>query len=530
MSSRIVVLTLVALIGAVVWIAVRNPDSSNAPLAGPAPDRAELPVSTTELDRGTSLSSTATAAVSQPASSTTPSSRLPAADDEAGQAVVLYGYIRGAEEASPANDLPWIAVFDRDEQKTTAKASADGAYSISGLQPGRYRVNAGAGSSLKAEGSVDLALADSPKRFDIALRESPSLLVKVVDEAAKPLSQHELGAIATREPPGEWIDETPNENPFGLGRFEPNEGKDVKLEPACLGRLILDVEPPLFVSIVNHQRVIDTRKVELGQKEIDFIVKSDSPLLKEGRFHVRFVDQANQPIDKLWAVVEGGSSAQYMRPEGGELTSALPPAVWRIQPFAEGFEQHDLLVRIEPGADTDLGTVILEREQWISGTIVEPHKSNERMSLRCDLLDADGEPQLVSGNTMTYVVKADRTFRIGSRRRGLYLMTYYGREAGYGIWAQIVNTRAGPVENLQVNLVPGVPVMVRPSGDDWHSITFKITDDSGARYLDSRLWSSAPQKILLAPGRYKVQAKQGSAPPTTRMIDVASDTLDLQVP
>jgi hypothetical protein len=75
-----------------------------------------------------------------------------------------------------------------------------------------------------------------------------------------------------------------------------------------------------------------------------------------------------------------------------------------------------------------------------------------------------------------------------------------------------------------------VPVLVRPSGKDWHAVSYRITDEAGLPYLEGRLWGVDPYRILLSPGRYQVEVRVGTAQSTRKTFTVAGDQVDLPLP
>lgn len=534
MKAKLLVFVAVGavLIGVLVWLAPRSSTSSHPIAAGPERSAESTGSAVAHLDKATTEMAVDAIAVSprvesQPAQPVTREALR-------AETIVLYGFVRMAEDLPAPTEPAGVAVVDDKGEQVHAEASAEGAYSISGLHPGKYHLTASAQPNAKAEANLDLELTETPKRYDITLTAKVSLLVKVVDRAGKPVTKSWLGAVATRMPPGEWVDGTPNADLFDVGRFL-DKGLEGSTRPeGCLGRLDLEIAPPVFVSLLHNQRVIATQRAEAGQREVVFVVDADSPLLKTGKVRVRFVDQAGQDVPKLWATLNGGSSTRPARPDASGLVwNGLEPGWYFVQVYATGLEQPKLECRVEPGEEKDLGTVTLQSEQWISGTIIEPHKTSERIVLSCDPYDPD--PNAADSferykSWLDYGTEADRTFRIGGRSRGLYLLKYNGHESGYGIWARVVDTRAGPVENVQVVLVPGVPLIVHAANGDWTSIFFRVLDKNDTPLESTRLWSSSPQSLKLAPGEYDVEVRSGSSEPVRKQVTIGSEPVELALP
>lgn len=521
----------IATLGVVAWLVLRTSRPARPVAAGPErttnAERAESHVDSTNVDGLPS------AVVASPLADPRPSPST-ARENAAAETIVLYGFVRPAEGMSPPTEPAYVAVVDSHGERVQSSASAEGAYSVSGLRPGHYHLTAGAQPTGEAKADLDLALAENPKRYDITLSEKLSLLVELIDRDGKPVAPKAwLGAIATRERPGDWIDESPNMDVYEVGRFGNDVGRST-MAVGCLGRLDVEVAPPVFVSLLHNQRVLATQRIEAPRREVVFVVDADSPLLQTAKIRAHFVDQAGQEVPKVWAMLNGGSSTRTGKSDGGTFVwSGLPPGWYRVQVHAKGFEEPDVECRVEPGEDKDLGNITLAPEQWISGIIVEPSKTSERIDLSCDPYDPDAAPDAsyyrYKSFTM-YATEADRTFRIAGRSRGLYVLKCNERQASYGIWARVVDTRSGPVENVRVDLVPGVPVLVRPSGEDWHSLRYRITDETGVPYVESQLYGIDPVRILLGPGRYRVEVRVGPGEPTRKEFTVGSEQVDLALP
>ena len=53
----------------------------------------------------------------------------------------------------------------------------------------------------------------------------------------------------------------------------------------------------------------------------------------------------------------------------------------------------------------------------------------------------------------------------------------------------------------------GVPLVVRASDERWREVEFALIDAAGERALESELYSPAPARHLVAPGRYEVEVR-----------------------
>jgi hypothetical protein len=479
-----------------------------------------------------------------PAPSTPLAGKAPPPAAPAPTTAVIYGFVHAVEGREGFARAPKVVLTDHLGTRVMSDAQDDGAYSLSGLVPGRYWMYSGSIEDGEARAVVDLGDAEPEKRLDLQLALPPEVLVKVVDTSGEPLKVGTMAvlAVATSAAPGDWFDEVVGSfnNNFGVGHFWQNGYASERLSAAYIGCIKLDVEPPVFVSLLNHQRVLATQRVERGQREVEFAVDLDSPLTKPGRFRMRLLDAATKsPIAKAGVHFNSAGARMAQSDERGvvELDDCSPG--WAtLLVTSEGFENAERRVRIEPGVDNDLGDVELDKAQWIAGTVVDENGAAVATELRYELLDAATGESFQSG--VSYGVKsgADGSFRIGGLSRARYRISRSTAvrpgsttENPWGLAVITVDTRSGPADNVRLELARGTPLVVHPSIDDWRSVRFKIFRASGERVMRSRLWWPDPQKILLAPGRYDIEVTLGEAGAPKRFpLTVANDPIELALP
>jgi hypothetical protein len=303
-----------------------------------------------------------------------------------------------------------------------------------------------------------------------------------------------------------------------------------------LGTLTLDKAPPVYVSLVTYQRVVATKHVDAGQSEVIFVLDHDSPALKTCSVRARFVDaETRAPVEVKSVQLDAGSGSRRLPKHDSNAYEAagLAPGWYRIQAIAHGYEWLRRRVRLEPGADLDLGEIALEHEQWISGTIVDPDGKAAVMNFDWSEYDREKGPAPIMGTVYVIKSKDDGSFRVGGLSRGLYLLRTSSRESTpYAQWSKVIDTTCGPVENLRIQLARGVPLVLRASDpENWMSVRFKILDESGFVVRMSRLWTADPFKLLLAPGRYTLEVSVDGVAESKRIpITIATERIELAIP
>jgi hypothetical protein len=454
---------------------------------------------------------------------------------------VLYGYVRPAQGRTAVVDGA-VVLHDPLGERQIAHCGEDGAYSFSGLAPGRYSLSSRSPGNGSARVDVDVDASSTEKRVDLQLVMPPRVLVKATDREGKPFEAHIVGlfmrltAIATEQPPAGWLDDFSGtaDGPYGAARFEPSWEANHNEPDEVLGTLSLEQPPPVYVSVVAYQRVLATKRIEPGVTEVTFVLDGNSPLIRPGSLRARFVDADTQvPIEEAQVTFEGMGGRRAAKEGDAYRATNLPPGLYEVQVFARGYERLDRRTRVTPGAEIDLGDVPLEHEQWISGTVVDAEGHGCEQQLCWD--EYDRETGVARSLGTIYVVrsKSDGSFRIAKLSRRLYLVRTmsYG-ESSYADWSKLIDTSKGPVENVRVELVRGVPLVVRASDpEDWRSVRFKILDGSGSQVHAPQLWGTDPQKILLAPGVYTIEVRADEHAEAKRiLVTIASEPVPLAIP
>jgi hypothetical protein len=447
--------------------------------------------------------------------------------------ILLYGFVRPPPRRGALLSTPWIVLVDSFAETTRGQASEDGAYSLAGLRPGRYWLHAGSDQDGERRAIVDLDGTQAQVRFDIELAPRAELLVKVVDASGQPAPLAlGLTAVATVQPPGRWLPEiVAGNNPVGVGRFHYTITNGLDLPPEYLGRLRLDVAPPVFVSLVRFQRVVATAAVAEGATEVEFVIDSGSPLLGPTSLRCRLVARSTRaPLAGASAsFVSYGLMGASADAEGViRLAKCLPGwHVLRIQ--AKGYERGEFRLLAEAGIENDFGDLELEQEQWVAGVVVDEQGLAVRSTLECEWIDP--ATRRVPLTIMHWLERtaADGSFRITGLSRGLYRLTL-DREGPWGAAAWEVDTRQGPVEDLRLRVARGVPLVLHPSSAETPGLAVEIFDASGTSLVTRSRISPEPLAIQLAPGRYELEVRPAGQPAARKAFSIESAPVVIPIP
>jgi hypothetical protein len=181
----------------------------------------------------------------------------------------------------------WANVRLVDERDTPVhrKTEETGTFDFGELPCGRYWAAARADGYATIEEIIELRPGSGELRHDFVFRKATELEVRVKTPDGRNLfdvlSQtvprpniRTLVPVATRDAPGKRFEGVVGSmnNKFGVGMLW-NYGPRVKaLGPGVMGILVLDIEPPLYVSLVHYQSVLRTERIEAGQREITFVI------------------------------------------------------------------------------------------------------------------------------------------------------------------------------------------------------------------------------------------------------------------
>lgn len=448
--------------------------------------------------------------------------------------ITLFGYVRAPESRMQLAGELGVSATDRFGKQQRSAVSPDGAYSISGLAPGLYWIRAGSTSEGSARARVEFMANEGEHRLDLQLVLPPEIRVKAVDRTGAPLNDIWALPVATLTPPGEWFEDVLGaiSNPLGVGRFLNNGLASERLPDVYLGKLILDVEPPVYVSLLHYQRVVATQRVERGQTEVEFVIDRQSTLVQPGSVRFRFVDASDGTL-----LVDGSAqfdayATRMLKPTEGEYRVVNEAPGWHeIIAHVKGYERAQRRVLVQPGIENDFGDLRLEREVWIAGVVTDASGAGIASSVRFSLFDESTGKAVRHFSGSGVRTTADGKFKIPGLSRASYVVRVHHEDSSWGLASRLIDVRSGPVADVRFELVPGVPLVVRPSGEVWRDVRYKIADANEQLVTTGRLFSEEPYALLLAPGRYEVEVRVSEAgEPKLIPVTIASAPVELALP
>jgi hypothetical protein len=418
----------------------------------------------------------------------------------------VSGYVLDQDGAFlPEAASGFVKLVDALGNERVERVERDGTYSANGLAPGRWWLLAGSMGWITQERKLDLGESVPNARVDFRLVPMTSVKVKLLApdgrpywEAAKPLKLGRLAltmaAVATLEPPGERFDQVIGSlnNRFGVGsmRWDGQGSVHLPAEYWCLVELY--APPPLYLSVVLYHDVIETRRLEPGQEELSFTLDPASIVGRLGAVEFTLVDPATAasvPGAAVMLSVKGGSGPSFQSDAGGRVHMESVPA-----------GLHDLRIQAP-----DRATAVP-----IRGRAVGADGNGLEAEIRICAVPEPGEPP-VFGN-FGYSSKPDGTIEIVDLAPGRWLLQIKDKVRGrlQGNAAEqmaphvVVDTRAGPVEDLLVQLEQVAFAVVTWQGDDFEGLRLRFLDRDGLMRQSSGIYGTAPMRVALFPGDWRV--------------------------
>lgn len=513
------------------WEVVKGPSTSSADsmtlgpgggLADPAPAPPAQDLATDPTEN--------TAARSVEATTIAPST---AAMEVEQPPTLLYGKLLDPEGKS-LHGL-WhagVGLTDSDGRRRFCDSKSDGAFAFPGLPLGRYWLSASADGYGQFEDVITLG-ADRPQiHQDVVLQPVPILKIR----ATTPDGQNLLEAlqetkkravllpVATKEPPGTWFKETVGSlnNPFGIGSFWHYGPRVDALPSGYLGILILRQAPPAHASLVNYHRVLQTKPVQPGDEEVQFVVSVEDLLASSATISMKVVDADTlDPIQGAHAMLWGGTYIDRgERSDAGGLITfeAREPGEFDLRVSAPGHEEYRHRILADAGAPTELGQISLEKAIRFSAQVVDVHGTPRSASFALGSFDPASH-RLDVERQRSYGSKGDGKLELEALGRHIYVLRTSNHDAVNDEsidppWVSgnvEIDLRSGVAPtNFRITLSQATRVVILVSGASPDGLKFTVTDERGLDLVFSRFYGRGPRPLALPQGTYRIAIRDAS--------------------
>jgi RNA polymerase sigma-70 factor (ECF subfamily) len=443
--------------------------------------------------------------------------------------LLAYGSLRSSdgEPVAGANVLLW-----NDQGETKSATVARESWSIVLFEPGAWNVDVTAEGYYPLRSEFTVSSSAPETRHDLALEKARSLLIRFVDAEGKPIVAASpldplatgLGVVATSEPPGPRVAGVQqgswrrgDAGHYVYARpFQSVEG----LPPGCAGRLTLTRPPPVYVSAVLADRVLETRLDSGAGDEMTFAIDVKAQKASLASLALRAVDsRSGEPLE---GHVRMGMRAPGARMEQGvAVFEGLLPGMHELSIETPDHERYHRTLRLEPGQALDLGDVPLDRGRSLKGRVVGEDGKEVVASLSFIASELVRGP-LDLDDSIGWSGGAEFDFgRVGDGEPWLFVS-----HDDYAV-------NPLPIETDEQGFVTavarkGTPVLLRPSKGAIPGQSYAITDSSGRPFWMRGVWGEVPMRLRLVPGRYQLLEGLDDDFKLVRTLDVGAEPVVIE--
>ncbi len=443
----------------------------------------------------------------------------------------------GAELALPEGCH--IRFEDEGGGARTVDAGEDGAYSVSGLWPGRWLVACAPPGYRQAQEVLEIPPGARSVRHDIALRRAACVRVSVLtpdgralNEAAREVNGASLLAmnlvpVATVAPPGPVLADVwgSKGNPYGAGRLAMRDLLPEPLPPGYVGTLLLDGDPPVYASLFLRSSLLDTQRVEPGATDAVFTLSVEQLLAAGSGLRLRVVEADTlEPIEGAAISLVGGVlTVNWPRTDAQGSVALEPwaPGEYELWLLAEGREHVRRRVALPPGETLDLGTVALVPALHVSGRVVDAEGQPVATTLELGRIDpATRRLELFRTQWMSDALGAFAIDHLGNaeyvlRASGEPAWTdselqprnpFLGDPPPTSISANLpVSTLRGSVDGVELVLVPRGRLVLRAGErSDRAELRYEALDGQGLPRAAGRMLGALQLAVELPRGDYRL--------------------------
>lgn len=491
--------------------------SLGAPSEAPSPSRPALEAGTTAAERTTSKPDPALAA-------TVGSSDLP-------DTLIIGSLLDSAGKPIRNAWSAWCSITDVNGVRMNSDAKSGGAFIFTRMPYGKYWITASAFGFRMAHDVLELQPGAAHVRKDITLPRQPLLRIRATTPDGRILTDVlkldrfgsdgiTLVPVATRDRPGPMIDEIVGSlnNPFGVGQFWEYGPLAEKLPRGCLGFVLLDQDPPVYMSLLNWHAVLQTKEVHPGDEEVDFVLRPEDVIASMASIRVQVMDADGlTPLAGAGAtlVCHGEEKASAVTgPDGIALLEKMIPCEGELVLSAKDRARLSVRVSARPGVLTDMGQVTLEQ-----GITLQAHVTNESgapVSAQFSLLHHDrATGKYINDRQWVRGSDADGILSIPALGRESYLLRTSNLDAAFDQEHEgvklvsanvVVDLRSGVAPNaLDIRLVPASTLTLILNGESDDRLQFRVNDSQGLVLVSGRFWMVTPHPLSLPPGNYAVE-------------------------
>ena len=433
-----------------------------------------------------------------------PAEETVSTDDPVG--LVVYGTVSEQGESDHNLSSYFVRCTRLDQKESGRKFSNNRGqpFSFAGVAPGHYRLTCRSNGFIQWRRELELPATPRVQRIDIQLRRKIAIQVSIVTRAGdRSTDRHWFerhAFIATDSPPPDRIpvdDEGTPRIPL-LGEWQPKLGQNLT---GAAGEVLLSQSPPISISALIGPLVLQTVRVETGQREAKFTIDSNRLDEMTASLRVRFSDaKTGQPLSS--AFVRIGQSGVSANRKGEYRLARMSPGTYDVAVFTKGTHEYfTRAIELKAGDNIDLGTIALKAGAKCTGQIVDASGKGAKAYVIGYSLEG-GNPRwpLVRGPATG--TAPDGTFALKGCRSGRNLIRAVARNPDRE--AYVVLPDIPPSSPPQLTLKPTIPVRIDSGVLADGQITIVFRTAAGDPIHCQRIESTTKHGPRLLPGVYDV--------------------------
>lgn len=429
---------------------------------------------------------------------------------------LLFGFVRPAPNTGALRGDVSLSITGRWGQRSGAEIAEDGAFSVPGLVPGPWWIHVRSSHNGSVRSVIQLDGTTPTHRIELQLATELDILVRIVDPNGAPFDRLGMTVVATNVAPGLWFDERSRvlDHALPIGEFESHRKKGARVPSGSFGRVTLARATPVEISVLIGQRVLATQHVELGRREVEFVLDPNGALFEPASLRARFVDaETRAPVPDVTCLCSNDTAARSRKLDAsGELfVERERPGWFTVTAFSKQGAAEVRAV-LEPGVETNLGDIALESRIELSGIVLDDQGQGVAIEFDCTRIDLTDEERSSNGGVRS---ADDGAFRVQVAPHARYRLRVRSHEAPWSIHPTFVEMRGTSRDDVRLQLVRGVSMAVCSSGEAWNHLRFAIRDSAGELVVASRLSAPAPRVFVLKPGDYEFETRVSGASEST---------------
>lgn len=402
---------------------------------------------------------------------------------------------------------------------------------VPGYVEGRLEIEVGAGPLQEEE----LELSAATVLYVATQTPDGAPLGKALYAAGISRAAGKLTYVATREPPPAAFPETELRHVVDVGcaRFRSRMfGSEVQIPERYEGVLEVDGGLPVWVSMVNCHVVVASQLVQPGSEEVVFQLSVEQFRATTATVRARVLaSESGQPLEGAYVSLtdrQSGGGGVATDADGRVTLTGVAPGLLELGLRAPEREFYVRYVRIPAGGDVDLGDLRVDPPGKAGGVVV----------------DAGGQPVADVGLLWTRVDRqlpgaplrhgmssrsdSEGRFDLGWLGRGRYLVR--ATHAEHGVARLLVDTSAGAVDDLRLQLAPATRVQIEGGLAAADVVRLSLREPGGAVFLTVGVRPGQQPSFGVLPGRYLASIHRGAVLVREFELQVGSAPVTLRVP